>query len=56
MKKIQAFEYTAGWGSIKDTIEKVNNRIEDLEESGKEVEVIVTGTGKGVIYTLIWND
>ena len=57
MKKIEAFEFRMGWGSEKETTKKVNARLAELAQEGKiDVEIIVTSTGKGVVYTLIWKE
>lgn len=57
MKKINAFEHRIGWGGIEVTVEEVNDYIEKLNSNGiKDVEILPTTTGKGVVYTLIWDD
>lgn len=56
MKRIEAFEFRIGWGSEKETTDKVNNKLEELSNMGIEnITVNVTCTGKGVMYTLIYD-
>ena len=57
MKQIKSFEYRVGWGSEDSITEVVNKYIVDLSKKGlRDIEVNITSTGKGVMYTLIWNE
>lgn len=57
MKKIKSYEYRIGWGGVDDTVKEVNNKLEELAKKGiEDVEVDITTTGKGVIYTLVWKE
>lgn len=57
MKKIKSYEFRAGWGSEDETTEEVNKKLAKLSQKGiKDVELNITGTGKGVMYTIIWDE
>lgn len=56
MKKIDSFEYRVGWESVKSVVHEVNSRIVELHNTGVEnIDVNVTSSGKGVVYTLIYD-
>ena len=55
MKQIKSFEFRMGWGGVNETIDKVNHEIKRLNDNGiGEIDINITCTGKGVMYTLIW--
>lgn len=57
MKKIKSYEYRVGWGSEDKITEEVNKKLAKLSKNGiKDVDVNITGTGKGVMYTIIWDE
>lgn len=57
MKKIESYEFRCGWGSENETTQKVNEKLAELANNKiTNVDVNITGTGKGVMYTLVWNE
>lgn len=57
MKKIKSYEYRVGWDSEDEITEEVNKKLAKLSKNGiKDVDVNITGTGKGVMYTIIWDE
>ena len=57
MKQIKSFEHRLGWGSVNDTTTEVNNFIMELHQKGIEnMEIQVTPTGHGVMYTVIYEE
>ncbi len=57
MKIIKSFEHRTGWGGVDQTTDKVNQYIARLSEKGiNDVEIDIETTGKGVMYSLIWNE
>lgn len=56
MKQIKAFELITGLHHDYDITREVNNEIHKLNEKGiNAIDLNITSTGEGVIYTLIWN-
>lgn len=56
MKQIKAFELITGLHHDYDITRAINNEIQKLNEKGiNTIDLNITSTGEGVIYTLIWN-
>ena len=53
---VKSFEYRADLlGGIDKITSEVNNFIQNLRKKGTtEIELDITTTGRGIIYTLIW--
>lgn len=57
MKKIKSFEHRIGWGRVEETTDEINQYISQLSNKNiNDVEINIQTTGKGVIYSLIWNE
>lgn len=55
MKQVKAFEFRCGWESVEEVTLKVNAFVEELKNGGNyDVEIIVTSTGKGCVYNVIY--
>lgn len=56
VNNIKSFEYrTDLLGGIDKITSEVNNFIQSLKKKGTtEIELNITTTGRGIIYTLIW--
>ena len=56
INNVKSFEYRADLlGGIDKITSEVNNFIQNLRKKGTtEIELDITTTGRGVIYTLIW--
>lgn len=57
MKNVKSFEYRIGWGGEDKSTNEVNSFLRRLNEKGiTDVEINITSTGHGVMYTLIWEE
>ena len=56
VNNVKSFEYrTDLLGGIDKITSEVNNFIQNLKKKGTtEIELNITTTGRGIIYTLIW--
>ena len=56
VNNVKSFEYrTDLLGGIDKITSEVNNFIQNLKKKGTtEIEIDITTTGRGIIYTLIW--
>lgn len=56
VNNIKSFEYrTDLLGGVDKITGEVNNFIQNLKKKGAtEIEIDITATGRGIIYTLIW--
>lgn len=56
VNNVKSFEYrTDLLGGVDKTTSEVNNFIQNLKKKGTtEIELDITTTGRGIIYTLIW--
>lgn len=56
INNVKSFEYRADLlGGIDKITSEVNNFIQSLRKKGTtEIELDITTTGRGIIYTLIW--
>lgn len=56
VNNVKSFEYrTDLLGGIDKITSEVNNFIQNLKKKGTtEIELDITTTGRGIIYTLIW--
>ena len=56
INNVKSFEYRADLlGGIDKITSEVNNFIQNLRKKGTtEIELDITTTGKGIVYTLIW--
>lgn len=56
VNNVKSFEYrTDLLGGIDKITSEVNNFIQNLRKKGAtEIEIDITTTGRGIIYTLIW--
>ena len=56
VNNIKSFEYrTDLLGGIDKKTSEVNNFIQNLKKKGTtEIEIDITATGRGIVYTLIW--
>ena len=57
MKRLEMFEFRAGWGySESDIANNANERIKQLTETGiTNIDLSVVPTGKGVMVVLIYD-
>lgn len=57
MKKVESFEHRTGWGGIEETDNEVNEKLKKLNSKGiNNIEILSTSTGKGLVYTVIWDE
>ena len=57
VKQIKSFEHRSGWGAVNDTVTAVNNFTAELNQKGIEnVEIQITSTGHGIVYTVIYEE
>lgn len=56
INNVKSFEYRADLlGGVDKITSEVNNFIQNLRKKGTaEIELDITTTGRGIIYTLIW--
>lgn len=56
VNNVKSFEYrTDLLGGVDKTTSEVNNFIQNLKKKGTtEIELDITTTGRGIVYTLIW--
>ena len=56
INNVKSFEYRADLlGGVDKITGEVNNFIQNLKKKGTtEIEIDITTTGRGIIYTLIW--
>ena len=56
INNVKSFEYRADLlGGIDKITSEVNNFIQSLRKKGTtEIDLDITTTGRGIIYTLIW--
>lgn len=56
INNVKSFEYRADLlGGIDKITSEVNNFIQNLRKKGTtEIEINITATGRGIVYTLIW--
>lgn len=56
VNNVKSFEYrTDLLGGIDKIASEVNNFIQNLKKKGTtEIELDITTTGRGIVYTLIW--
>ena len=56
VNNVKSFEYrTDLLGGVDKTTSEVNNFIQNLKKKGTtEIELNITTTGRGIVYTLIW--
>ena len=56
VNNVKSFEYrTDLLGGIDKITSEVNNFIQSLKKKGTtEIEIDITATGRGIVYTLIW--
>lgn len=56
INNVKSFEYRADLlGGVDKITSEVNNFIQSLRKKGTtEIELDITTTGRGIIYTLIW--
>ena len=56
MKKLEMFEFRAGFGPESYVADNVNRRIQELSDQGiADVDLSVVPTGKGVMVNLIYS-
>ena len=58
MKRIKSFEFRCDYGNVKEQCtNEINDLIKGLNDNGiKDVDINLTSTGKGVMYSLIWDE
>lgn len=57
MKRIKIFEFRACYTHIDKFTQNINDFLQELHQKGKlSIEIIVTTTDKGAVYTLIWEE
>lgn len=56
INNVKSFEYRADLlGGVDKITSEVNNFIQNLRKKGTtEIEIDITATGRGIVYTLIW--